>query len=85
MDIYVGEKGWLRAKTLGCAQKCWQQPAVTVLSVNHAEVTVRLPDGREISTARDNFTHTRPRAPRRIRAKANPKPATQGAEEVPLW
>lgn len=61
MDIREGDKGWLRPRTLGCARECWQQPAVTVLRLSLADVTVRLPDGREISTARDNFTHAAPR------------------------
>jgi hypothetical protein len=81
--LHLGEPAYLIPRTLGCASACWSQPKVTVVAITNTAVTVRLPDGTEISVHADNVRRTRPE-PRAERA-ARPRAALSGAEEIPLW
>jgi hypothetical protein len=91
--IRPGAVVWLVPTTAGAPTAAYKQPQVTVVAVNglHGmgrEVTVRLPDGTELTTSPANIRTTQPRPP----AKPRPKPARRPAlelgpneQEVPLW
>lgn len=82
--LHLGEDAYLTPRTLGCASACWSQPKVTVLTIAEPYVTVRLPDGTEITVHADNVRRTQPEPPTERRA-ARPRHALVDAEEIPLW
>ncbi len=78
-----GDEAQLEPRTLGCARECWDRPAVTVVEVGIVNITVRLGDGTEITTHRDNVARRTTRSPRST-TKTQEQPMT-GGEEVALW
>jgi len=82
--IKPGEQAFLRPRTLTASADCWRQPQVLVISgPDNGVFLVRLPDGREIHVHEDDVCRRRPEPPRERAAR--PRPALDGAEEVPLW
>ncbi len=92
--ILTGDTVYLVPRTLGCARECWQQPQCTVVRIAPPNITVRLPDGREITTHEHNAVHRLPggqRSPKKspesgpgsAAKSAGRKPAKSAPEKVP--
>jgi hypothetical protein len=91
--IRPGAVVWLVPITAGAPTAAYRQPQVTVTAVvgeygMGREVTVRLPDGAEVTTSPANIRTTEPRPP----AETKPKPTRRRMvelgpkeQEVPLW
>jgi hypothetical protein len=63
LPILSGQAVVLVPRTPGCARECWSQPTCVVVSIAPPEVTVRLPDGREITTREHNVVRATREAP----------------------
>ncbi len=87
IPLRPGDAAYLIPRNPGAPRAAWSRPACVVVRVDPTEITVRLVDGTEVSTHRDNVTRTLPTEPRRPRPHTPAASAVlpEGAEQAPLF